>query len=84
MSDELSINSLNVSLEKVKDLIIKGLDIEHKDSYGDTPLQSAVENGHMDIVKLLIEKGANVNAKNIYGDTPLMTGSKSLGKLNHY
>ena len=45
--------------------------VENKDSYGETALHLAVDNGHKDIVELLLAKGANVNAPGKSGETPL-------------
>jgi ankyrin repeat protein len=48
----------------VRVLIENGTQINATDSYGWTPLMSAVYGGHKEIVQTLIKKGANVNAKN--------------------
>ena len=48
------------------------LDIDSKDSYGQTPLSWAAENGHEAIVKLLLETGkVDVDSKDKSGWTPL-------------
>lgn len=44
-------------------LIDKGVNVNAKSYYGDTPLHEALYNGHKDIAELLIDKGANVNVK---------------------
>lgn len=56
----LATNSGN--LEKVKELVDKGVSVDAKNDYGWTTLHFAVYGGYLDIVKFLIEKGAEVNA----------------------
>ncbi|KAH8653954.1 hypothetical protein BGZ60DRAFT_386686, partial [Tricladium varicosporioides] len=53
-------------------LTIEKVDVDSKDSYGQTPLSWAAQKGHEGIVKLLlaIEK-VNVNSKDSYSQTPL-------------
>jgi len=45
-------------LEKLKELIGKGADVNTKNNEGQTPLDIASEQGHKEIVELLVEKGA--------------------------
>ena len=59
------------NVERVKQLLSSGVDIELRNNAGGTPLHAASANGHIEVVKLLISKGANVNAQNIQGGTPL-------------
>lgn len=62
----------NNKIEKIKKLLKdKGTDINAQDTYGDTPLHLASNNGYLDIVKFLVEKGANINIKSKSGDNPL-------------
>jgi ankyrin repeat protein/serine/threonine protein kinase len=59
-------------VEKVKELLKEGANINAKNKFGYTPLHVVADRGHIEIVKLLIEHGADVNAKdNIFGHTPL-------------
>jgi ankyrin repeat protein len=53
-------------------LLEKEADLESKDSYGQTPLLWAAENGHKAVVKLLLEKGAEVESKDRNDQTPLL------------
>jgi ankyrin repeat protein len=65
-------------IDKVKDLIEKGADINAKDNNGMTALMLASKNNRKEIVELvelLIKNGADVNAKDIYGRTALMIAS---------
>ncbi|MFP3032786.1 MAG: ankyrin repeat domain-containing protein, partial [Wolbachia sp.] len=64
----LLINARNGNLDKVKDLIAQGANLETKDN---TPLHNACSNGHLKVVEYLIEKGASLKAKNKDGKTPL-------------
>jgi ankyrin repeat protein len=57
-------------LEKLKELIGKGSDINAADSSGQTALHYAARRGHKKIVELLLVNGANVNTKDSKGLTP--------------
>ena len=59
------------NLNKVKELISLGADIETKDNYGFTPLNNATRNGKLEVVKYLISVGADIETKNNDGNTPL-------------
>jgi WD40 repeat protein/ankyrin repeat protein len=66
------------NLARVKELLLKGADINSSFNYGYgfmpqfcTPLQLACDSGYMDLAKFLIEKGADVNAGSSDGITPL-------------
>ena len=43
---------------------------------GETPLQRAAENGHLEIVKMLLAAGAKTDIQNSFGETALMLASK--------
>ncbi len=64
----LLINARDGNLDKVKDLIAQGANLETKDN---TALHNACSNGHLKIVEYLIDKGASLKAKNKDGKTPL-------------
>jgi ankyrin repeat protein len=49
--------------ERVKTLIVAGVDIEGRGEYGKTALMVAAHHGKTDCVKVLIATGADVNAK---------------------
>ncbi|MHC4873425.1 MAG: ankyrin repeat domain-containing protein [Planctomycetota bacterium] len=61
----------NGDLETVKSLLSKRIDINAKDSKGNTALRCAAYSGHTEIVKLLLEKKADVSIKDSKGRTPL-------------
>jgi len=46
-----------------------------RDVEGDTPLHSALRNGHQDTADILITNGADVNVRNCRGETPLNVAS---------
>ena len=65
-------------LERVRQLIKDGQDVNRGDSYGVTPLMEAARNGHDQIVRELIRAGADVNGKgNYYKQTALHLASRS-------
>jgi len=73
------------NIERVKELLSKGVDINLKNRQGWTPLHAAVWNQKQDIAKLLIEKGADVNVKDKSSRTALQfaadTGQKEIVEL---
>lgn len=68
---ELCESAEDGNLEKVKECIENGADVNAKDVWGKTALRSASQNGHFEIVKFLIENGADMNAKNKNNETAL-------------
>ena len=64
----------NEDIEQVRDLIIKGANVNGKDeNYGKiTPLFIAIENGNVEITRLLLDFGAKINARDGSKQTPLM------------
>lgn len=48
-------------------------DVNIRNNRGQTPLQLAVTQGHMQLVELLVIEGANVNAEDEEGDTAMHT-----------
>jgi hypothetical protein len=58
--------------ETVEQLIIRGANVNHKDSLGRTALHLAAQNGYADIVLVLLEKGCERNLPETkFGRTPL-------------
>lgn len=60
-----------VDLEKVRDLIREGANVNATDENGLTPLHIVVGYGYDEAAILLIDNQANINAKDVQGDTPL-------------
>jgi ankyrin repeat protein len=63
------------NLNKVRELIKNGADVNAKDQWDRTLLHWSSNCGHFKIAKYLVEKGADVNARDIDGETPLHTAS---------
>jgi hypothetical protein len=59
------------NLERVKELIQSGVDVNTKNNDGIVPLHNATRSGYTDIVRELIAAGADVNIKNNDGIVPL-------------
>jgi ankyrin repeat protein len=47
-------------------------DLEDTDSFGNTPLILAIENGMYSLVPVLLKKGANINHANLHENTPFL------------
>ncbi len=64
----------NEDIEEVRNLIIKGANVNGKDENYDkiTPLFIAVEHGNVEITRLLLDFGAKINARDGSKQTPLM------------
>ena len=71
--DELSTYSYIGDTEKVKELLATGVDINAKDSLGETALMRASNGGHADTVQTLLQAGADVHAKDEKGYTVMWT-----------
>lgn len=73
------------SLEKVKELISAGANINAKYNLDSTLLHWAVARNFKDIVELLVKNGANINAQESEGRTPLLwatyNGNKDILEL---
>jgi ankyrin repeat protein len=79
---ELHFAAQDGSLQRVKELLANGYDINAFDEIGKTPLHYAVESERFEVASYLIEHGADVNAHHepTIGNTPLreVAGSCSL------
>ena len=48
-------------LDRVKQLVASGVQVNDEDEEGCTPLFYSVDNNHIDVVKHLLEAGADLN-----------------------
>jgi vacuolar-type H+-ATPase subunit H len=62
-------------------LLMKGIDVESRDVYGDTPLTNAAAYGIIEIVEMLLNHGARIEGKDDDGCTSLHAAS-SRGHLS--
>lgn len=58
-------------IERIRELIAAGADVDGQDEYGWAPLSFAVTRGYQEIVNVLINAHANVNRQNKFGMAPL-------------
>ena len=63
-NDELIEAAKNGDVEKVKQLIAQGADVNPEGIFDKTALMMAAYKGHTEIAEILIQVGADVNAKN--------------------
>jgi hypothetical protein len=68
---DLMLASAEGNLERVKDLIAYGADVNATSNNGSTSLMYAARNNHLNIVQFLIENGADENIKNEKKSTAL-------------
>jgi ankyrin repeat protein len=62
-------------IERVKQVIAKGTNVNERLERGTTALLLAANKGHLNIVKFLIDNGANLNLATDWGATPLINAS---------
>jgi len=68
-------SALDGNLDKVKEIINGGVNVNSPDSDGQTALMLAAFNGHSDIVLLLLESGAAIDRRDLMGRTALLYAS---------
>jgi len=67
----------NGNLEKIKELVKNGADVNSISDYGDTALMLASQYGQLEVVKYLLEKSADIHTKDEDGKTALMWASEN-------
>lgn len=55
----------------VKTLIMKGVDLEKGNIYGQTALMEGINNMSFESIKVLLENGSNINYQDQFGISPL-------------
>ncbi|XP_055957686.1 putative ankyrin repeat protein RF_0381 [Patella vulgata] len=60
------------SVEFAQSLIEKGIDVDHRDNAGKTPLHTACAYNNINITRMLLEARSDVNVKDCYGTSVLM------------
>ena len=74
---DLILSKETLVIEKAKDLISKGADVNYKsEPKGDFPLLVCARKGYDEMAALLINSGADVNLANNYGTTALMAAAR--------
>lgn len=72
-------------VEVVRDLLLRGIDVDAKDRYGQTGLMLAAHAGHRQLVETLVAHRANLNVTAKYGLTALMlsimAGQEDIARL---
>ena len=71
LNGELRYACRHGELDRAKELVAEGAEIDGADFYGKTPLHGAAEWGRLDVVQYLVERGADFNRKTNKGLTPL-------------
>ena len=70
--NELLMASSEGNIDRVKELLEKGADVNAKDNNDSTALIKASESGHPEVVAMLLKNGADVNAKTTGRTTALI------------
>ncbi|HEB89904.1 MAG TPA: hypothetical protein ENI85_10070 [Deltaproteobacteria bacterium] len=65
------------NLEKVRELIAAGVDLDARGRGGNTAIYLAAQKGHADVVRALAEAGADVDVDNDFGSTPLHVAARA-------
>ena len=65
------------SVDRIRDLIARGADVNAQNYKGQTALHCAARAGFVEVVSLLLDHGAEVDLRDSAGHTPLMTALRS-------
>ncbi|KAI8980432.1 ankyrin repeat-containing domain protein [Pilobolus umbonatus] len=69
--DNLWVAAGDGQLDRVKELIESGVDVNSHDQFGYTAMHAAVSYNQIEVVEYLITKGADINVRDYEKDTPL-------------
>ena len=64
------------NVERIKGLVLQGVDLTSSDYDGRTSLHLAAANGHIETVKYLVERGVNKEMKDRWDNTPYDEANK--------
>ena len=59
------------NIAEINRLLDRGVDIEAKDNYGNTPLHYAAHKNRSEAITILLNRGANAKAKSAAGKLPI-------------
>ncbi|MGX2981702.1 ankyrin repeat domain-containing protein [Helicobacter sp. 23-1045] len=63
-------------LNKIKECLLQGANINAKTPFGRTALLNATENGHLEVVRFLVVNGADITSKDSCGMSALMEAAQ--------
>ncbi|CAO3657049.1 unnamed protein product [Mucor hiemalis] len=69
--DNLWVAAGDGQLDRVRELVESGIDVNGHDQFGYTAMHAAVSYGQFEVVKYLLDHGANVDVQDFEKDTPL-------------
>ena len=68
---ELHYAVVDRKVERVKELVRQGMNVNLADRNGWTPLHAAAQNDDAEMARFLLDSGATVDPRDSYGNTPL-------------
>jgi ankyrin repeat protein len=71
IEEEFVISARYGEVDEVREALKGGVNVNCKNSFGNTALHCAAANNHTDVVMLLLESGGDIDAQNDSGNTPL-------------
>jgi hypothetical protein len=80
-AEELEQVIVEMRLPRLKELLVSGVDLDHRFNGGKTPLHLACESGSLDVCNLLLNRGADLNATDDTNMTPLLCAVQA-GRVN--
>ena len=71
-ASDLSLSAYLGDLDEIKWLVSLGVDMDDKNSFGQTPISLAAEYGHLEVVRFLAGNGADADIRDNDGKTPIL------------
>jgi len=85
MSEELFNAIEENDINRVRELIAAGADVNKTDKYGYTAFDKSIEIGDINIIRLIVKSGANINRKDTLGytafDDAIQMGKEDIARL---